>query len=137
MATYYNPVLIFQSANPSVVSLEFANGETNPPTRIDFVEGTSSDTQQTVLTAAVAFDWVPLPPTNTNGFVTAIENDATLANVLALLMPFYAAIESYESDPQAIKTAWAQLKAQYSSELTSDIVTTVEGYAIINNMPLT
>lgn len=137
MATYYNPQDVFLAAYPAVAGMEFANGLISPPTRIDFTIGTDQNAIDTINAAAAVFDWVPLTPPNTQGFVAAIEGDSSLTSILELLMPFYAAIENYTIDPQVIKTAWAELKVTYSSQLTPAIVQTIEGYASANRMPLT
>ena len=136
MATYYNPILIFNLSNPSVIGMSFPTAN-EAPTRIDFAPGTSSGTQNTVTSAAASWDWAPLPIPNPTGFVAAITADNTLSNILYLLMPYYAAILSYATAPAAIKGVWAQLKTVYSAQLTSGIVSTIEGYATANNMPLT
>lgn len=137
MPTYYHPDITFMKLYSTVVSLSFGGDPGLQPTRIDFSPGTDQSMIDTINSAAAEFDWVPLTPPDIPGLVAAIENDPSLTNILELIIPFYAAIENYTINPQVIKTAWVELKITYSSQLTPDIVSTIEGYAISNRMPLT
>lgn len=139
MAIYYDPIGTFIQTYQAdgLAGMSFGNGPATAPTQIRFATGTSQANQDIVNNAAASWDWTVLPTPNPNGFVSAITTDSTLTSILFLLMPYYAAIQNYIIAPAAIKTAWASLKSAYPAQLTSGIVTTVEGYATANNIPLT
>lgn len=138
MATYYDPRTEFYSAykTSGLAGMEFAD-ENSAPSRIDFITETSADNIALVLTAAQDWDWMPIVKPDPQGFVSALAANENLIPVLFLLMPYYAAILDYEVHPQSIKTVWTQVKDVYSSQLTSDIITTIESYATQYNMPFT
>ena len=132
------PVIVFTDGTTPVNILWTASSNINPPdicydftpTDNDWVPSHYSNTGNSY---AYTPPTAPAPGPNPIGFTNAIEADSTLTSLLSTLAPFYAAIGNYESSPQTIKTIWSQI----SPSLPSSAVTTIEGYAANNNMPLT
>lgn len=74
---------------------------------------------------------------NIQGFINAIMADNTLTSAAAVLQSYLTAVWSYPNNPVLAKQIWALLQQQYPDQLTPQIVSTVEGYATANGIPLT
>jgi hypothetical protein len=137
MPTYTDPVSSFQDVynNQGLAGLTFGNGERVPPTSFSFAPGTTPLYQQQIKDAATQWDWAPATPQpDPEQFLENCANDSSLNSVYPVLMPFEYSIKRYVLNPSAVKAAWQQIIA--GGQLSSDQISTIEGYATAANVPL-